>query len=92
MKPGDLVRISGEGLSFTMWDDPYPFSDDWYEEDLVDKFYGGELGIVVRVEDVQHRYMKRASGIYVKYVKMMNPRGRIGWVIGSNLEVVGEDG
>ena len=87
MKPGDLVRISGDGLSFQMWDDPYPFSDDMPFG--VDKFYGGELGIVVRVEDVPHRYMKRAGGIYVK---MMNPRGRIGWIIGSNLEVVGEDG
>jgi len=70
VKRGDLVRISGDVLAFYMWDDPYPFSDDPPIE--VDKLYSGELGLLLRVEDVPHRYMKRAGGIYVK---LINPRG-----------------
>ena len=83
MKRGDLVRISEGGLSFRMWDDPYPFSDDPPVE--VDKFHSGELGLLLRVEDVPHRYNKRSGGIYVK---LMNSRGRIGWIIGSNVQVI----
>ncbi|NBW13029.1 MAG: hypothetical protein EBR82_33920 [Caulobacteraceae bacterium] len=90
MKPGDLVRISGEGLAFYMWDDAYPNKKERSESSrAVDKFNAGELGVVLGVEDVSYIHNVRAGGIYVKF---MNPRGRIGWIIGSNLEVVGEDG
>jgi len=83
MKIGDLVKIIDNGLCFYMWDDPYPFSDDPPVE--VDKFYSGELGLLLWMEYVPHQFNKRAGGIYVK---MLNPRGRIGWINGSNVEII----
>lgn len=83
MKIGNLVKVRGNISSCYMWDDPYPFSDDSPVE--VDQFYSGELGLLLWVENVPHRFAQRAGGIYVK---MLNPRGRIGWIIGSNVEII----
>lgn len=90
IRVGDMVVLyrgsQNNGIGFRLWDDPYPFSDD--EPKLIDHFWSDDVGLVLRVEDVPHRVNVRAGG---KYVKLLNPRGKMGWVIGDNLKLVGDE-
>lgn len=86
MKRGDMVVLErgsqNNGVGFRLWDDPYPFSDD--EPQYIDHFWSDDVGLVLRVEVVPRGY-SRAGG---KYVKLLNPRGKMGWVHGINLKLV----